>query len=50
MDGTADDESCVGVCRDIVTQGQYAPIRACLDQAGTCEASEECVFGSETGT
>ena len=49
VDGTADDVPCVDVCRDIVTQGQYDPIRECLDHAATCEAAETCIFGAETG-
>lgn len=45
IDGTADDEPCAVACRDNVTQGQFAPDRACLDRAATCEAAEECIFG-----
>lgn len=46
IDGTVDDESCEDTCRDIVTQGQYDPVRACLDDVDTCEDTEECIFGA----
>lgn len=47
IDGTADDEPCEVVCRDIVTLGRYTPDRACLDSARSCGEADACMFGPE---
>lgn len=47
IDGTADDVPCAEVCRDVVTQGEFAPDRACLETADSCAKAEACIFGED---
>ncbi len=49
VEGTADDVPCAAVCLDVVTEGRYTPSRECAAEAGSCEATEVCIFGSVDG-